>query len=316
MNHALKVLGLSLLAALALGGLTASAASAEFFVFTSETEKSTLSGEQSGASTFKVDAGSFKCESATFIGEMEQEGAVELALAPEYKSCSFAGVSGSEVAMHSCHYIFRVVSREGTTNKGDGVVDCEEAGDKITFTAKVAGVTKCTVDVREQESLSEIKFENEGSPQKVKAIINLSGVKYEQTAGTGLGACAKAENTTNGTYESTVAIKDLSGETQKKLVLEPIPQKVKIDKNPVTFGGKVNDTETFEVENVVAEAVAVIAMIRPPNILRSKIGCGKLAAKNAKCQEEIKCAALTGIDHKLAILTSPLGGDMTTVKKC
>lgn len=315
MKRALKALGLSLLAALALSGLAASAASAEFFVFTSEAEETTLSGEQVGTSTLKADAGSLTCESATFKGEMEQEGAVELALTPAYKACTFAGFP-AEVAMHSCHYLFRVVAREGSTNKADAVIDCEEAGDKITVTSKASGVTKCTVDIGEQEGLNEVKFESEGSPQKAKAIINLSGIKYDQTAGTGLGACVKAEKTTTGTYTGTAAIKDLQGETQMNLKLEPIPQKVKFDKNPITLGGKVNDNETFEVENVVAEAVTLIAMLRPGNILRPKMGCGKLAKKGDKCQEELVCGALTGVAHKIAVLTTPLGGDMTEVRNC
>ncbi len=315
MKRALPAFGLALLAALALSGLTAPLASAEFFIFTSEAEKTTLAGEQVGVNVLKTDAGSLECESATFKGEMSQEGAVELVLTPEYKGCKFVGMT-AEVVPHSCHLVFRVVARESGVNRADAVVDCEEAGDKITIVSKLSGVTKCTVDIGEQEGLSQVNFTNEGTPQKARATISLSGIQYDQTPGTGLGACSKAEKTGTGTYQGIAAIKSLAGETQVNLNLEPIPQTIKIDNNPVVIGGKVGDKATFEVESVAGEAVTVVSMLHQANIGRPKIGCGKLAKKGDKCQEEIECVGLRGKVQKIALITAPPGGDMVGVKTC
>jgi hypothetical protein len=73
------------------------------------------------------------------------------------------------------------------------------------FTASSAGTTKCTVTIHPQTGLGAISFENTGagSGRSIVAILNLSGIKHTQVAGTGLVKCTAGVFET-GTYTGTV----------------------------------------------------------------------------------------------------------------
>jgi hypothetical protein len=315
MTRNLKTLGLSLMAVFAMSAVAASAASAEMFVFTSAAEETTLSGSQVGATQITVDAGSASCETAKFSGTMTSDTVLEMSLIPTYSGCKFAGFTGTTIDMNSCEFVFGAVETEGSSYGVENRIDCAKSTESIAITARIAGVLKCTIHIGEQEGLKKISVSNEGSPKKLRASIGLTGIKYSQTEGVGAGKCANAENTTNGTYEGEEAIEGKNkGGTQVNLEALQIPQKIKIKSNPIKFTGA---KETFEVENLVNEAITIKFWIHP-GVLNPMQKCVKLAKKNDTCTEEIECTAAvaTGLKLDLGVITQPLGGDAAKVEGC
>ncbi len=317
MTRKLKALGLTLVAVFAMSVVGASAASAEMFVFTSaaaEHTTTTLSGSQVGATNIAVDGGTVSCGTVKFSGTMTSNTALEVGLVPAYSSCTFNG-GAVTIDMNSCEFVFGAVEKEGSNYEVENRVDCAKSTESIAITAKVAGILKCTVDIGEQEGLKKITVSNEGSPTKLHASIGLSGIKYSQTAGIGAGHCETLENTTNGTYEGveTIEGKNEAG-TQVSLEALQIPQKIKIKSNPIKFTGA---KETFEVENLVNEAITIKFWIHP-GVLNPMQKCTKLAKKGDTCTEEIECTAAvaTGLKLDLGVITQPLGGDAVKVEGC
>ncbi len=314
MTHNLKTLGLALVAVVAMSAMAASAASAEMFVFTSAAH-TTLAGTQVGATKMTVDAGTASCETAKFSGAMTSDTALEVSLVPTYSECKFSGLTGTTIDMNSCEFVFGAVEKEGSNYEVENRIDCAKSTESIAITAKVAGVLKCTVDIGEQEGLKKITVSNEGSPTKLHTSIGLSGIKYSQTAGSGLGHCETLENTTNGTYEGVETIEGKNeGGTQVSVEALQIPQKIKIKSNPIKFTGA---KETFEVENLVNEAITIKFWIHP-GVLNPMQNCVKLAKKGDTCKEELECTAAvaTGLKLDLGVITQPLGGDAVKVEGC
>jgi hypothetical protein len=318
MARNLEILGLALVTALALSAFGASAASAEPFVLTSEIETTTLKGEQMGTTTIGGDGGKIKCEGGKLTGSMSNKAgaAVEVTLTPTYEKCVFAGLAATEVQTNSCGYVLKTAEKEGSNYEAQMGVNCEKETDSITFTAKLSGVTKCIVHVGEQAGLGKVTISEEGSPTGLRAKINLTTVEYDQTAGTGLGACTKAENTTNGTYEGESTIKGYSGETQKKLIAQPLPQTIDIKSNPIKFKGK-NTTAAFNVENLLNQQVSILAMTGPVGgVLKSLEKCKTIAKMGDICKEEAECVNPEGKDGFLGLITSPPGGAIVKTEGC
>jgi hypothetical protein len=139
-------------------------------------------------------------------------------------------------------------------------------------------------------------------------------VAYNQVAGTGTGACSKAENATNGSFEASVEVKGFEGATQKKVDSDPLPQTVKIKNTPIKLAG-LNSTTTFEVENVVNESVKVLGFFVNPAVQTMK-KCQTLAKMGDKCTEEVKCVKPTKVDLPIAAFTEPFGGTKTYIEGC
>jgi hypothetical protein len=264
-------------------------------------------------------------QGADFDGTVSGEGEVwveaEVALTPTYKECTGFGVP-LEVDTNSCAYVIVPDVIEGSNYEAKARVECEEAGDSITFIAKVLGVTKCTVHIGEQGGLKNVTIEDEGSPSEIHADIELTGIKYSQTAGTGLGACTKAENTTNGTYNGTATIAGTVGESSVSLQAKPLPQTINVKPNPMVFDGKVGTKVNVELINLTAQEVKIIggALPDPAGSIKPEVKCKKLAKQGdpgSTCKENWECAKLTGVENlSVGLYTSPPGGALFTIQKC
>jgi hypothetical protein len=191
MTRNLRPLGLAFLAILAISAAAAPVASAESFIFRSDAEEeTTLGGEQEGSEkkVLTTTAGTVKCEKVTYTGTQIGSEASSVELAPTYTGCTL-GTASAEINANGCKYRFKTGTTESSKFEGTVDIVCPE-GKQIVTTAKLAGTTKCTVDLPAQTGLKSITFTNVGSEDTdVTADVNLSGVKYTQTAGTGLGAC-------------------------------------------------------------------------------------------------------------------------------
>ncbi len=312
-----KALGLTLLAVFAMSAMVASSASAEAFVFTSEVENPTLKGEQVGSSSMEVEAGVISCSGGTFEGAMTGKAAAQVSLGAAFSGCTFAEMSGTSINMQSCDLMLGVVGVEGSNYEAEAGVGCEKAEDSIVITVKVLGITKCTVEIGQQAWLPSVTVEDTGSPTAIRAELNVSGIEYDQKAGSGLGACKSAENKTNGTYKSEIVIKGSQGGVQKKLNAQPIPQKVDVNPATVKLNGPTTSAK-FTLENLVNEKLTVSGFHSPGNFTY-KLTCKSLEKKGDKddtCQEEVTCVQAFKVEAKVAVLVTPLGGAAFTIEGC
>ncbi|HEU4705618.1 MAG TPA: hypothetical protein VFS64_00330 [Solirubrobacterales bacterium] len=210
----LKSLGKACLALFAIGAAMAPTAAAESFTFRSDATSTTYTGEGEGAGkeVLRTTAGAVSCEKVTYTGSQSGDEASEFEVTPTYSGCTAFGSLSAEINMNGCKYRFTTGTLEGT--KFEGTVDIVCAAEKqIVVTARQLGITKCTVDVPAQNGLKTVTYTNiSPAPTDIKADLNLSGIKYTQTAGSGLGACTTTTDET-GTDEST---DDFRGETVRE----------------------------------------------------------------------------------------------------
>jgi hypothetical protein len=197
----LKFLGLALVAVLAMSAVMAGAASAD--EFKSEKAPVTLTGTQGATlDTFSTHAGNVKCTTATYKGTQSTTSTTTIQVAPTYSGCTFVGLN-STITTNGCEYLFHVPATAGVTT---GTVDIVCPGtNEITVTAPnpALGKAKCIVHVPPQTGLGVVTYSNLGSgtTREVKVEVNLTGLKYSQTAGVAeSGNCETKDNTTTGTY--------------------------------------------------------------------------------------------------------------------
>jgi len=309
MIHRIATLCLSLTAALAATAIPTSAAAAEPFVFASEAESTTLNGEQLEASSLTGDAGTVSCADGEFSGSMEGEQALAFNLSPSLTECTFEGIGTAEVKPNGCELVLVAGEVEGST--GEAGIECEE-GKHITVTTVISAVTKCTIDIGEQWELKAVSFTGTGSPKAVNASIALSGLEYSQTPGTGLFACEKVENATDGEFEGTVRLKDFEGEAQANLELEPIPETLKTTPNKLTLKGPTTD-DTVELENITNDSLILNGAVSfaPGNALESGKKCSKFPKKNSTCKESIKCLVASKVKAMSVLFLTRIDGTTT-----
>lgn len=137
MAHNLKVLGLMFIAVLALGGMTAQGAAAEFepHSFTSVVEPTELTGS-GGVHEWKLGEAEtvMKCTKSTLTGFLATKSADELNLTPAFSGCKI-GATGMSFKNNGCKTVFDSdTSANVETGGDDGVVslNCGHSG-SLTF---------------------------------------------------------------------------------------------------------------------------------------------------------------------------------------
>ena len=225
----LKILSLALVAVFAMSALVASAASAKkAYWFNSDTNAADwtkLSGSQIVATpdTFVVDAGTLSCTTVTYSGSTSATTTNTITLTPTYAGCTLKPLPGT-MTFHTngCSYDFQA---DGQTTNGDGTVNGKfdtnttivcptttspsHVTHEIVVTVVLAGVSKCTIHIEEQNLGTGLVLTNETNGSAVKdlrAHISFSNIKYTQTAGTGEGKCATTATTSNGVHTGGATI--------------------------------------------------------------------------------------------------------------
>ena len=188
MNRKLKTLGLVLASVLALVALTASNASAAFFV--SAVHPQTINGSQTTSHVFTTNAGTVNCKKATFSGTTGEYIAETQTLTPDYSECTAFGFINVPVHENGCAYVFNA---GGTTE-----VECPE-GKKIEITAPF-----CTTTVGPQHFSSGMSYSNNAGETDIVASTNISGISYNE--------CGTSR--TNGTYTGGTTVTGASGSIQ------------------------------------------------------------------------------------------------------
>ena len=214
MTRNLKVLGLALVAVLALGAAMASVASAKF---DSEIEHTLISGEQPAGKphTFTVEAGTTTCGTAKFSGtalgtfngtSWTKE---DLTITPEYSNCHTTILGEEKVAdvrMNGCEYTFTAgeTTEEGTKVHGTVHIICPES--KV-IEVEITGANICKVTVPAQGPVAGITYHNTGTGTKrdVDVISAVTTLKYTQDGVFCPGNNFSASKTfTNGKYSGEV----------------------------------------------------------------------------------------------------------------
>jgi len=192
-----KFLGPVLIVALAMCSFAVSAASGD--VITSESGSvTTVSGLEEGADVWKFHAGELKCTTVSYAGSFSS-GASSVLVTPAYSGCTTAGLAAA-IDMNGCQY--RVNMTSGTSTEGSIDIVCI-GSNEITVTAPPIGTKKCIKHIPAQTDLTALTGTNVGSgtTREITLDINITNMKYSQTAGTAeTGNCTTADNTTGGIW--------------------------------------------------------------------------------------------------------------------
>src|SRR5712672_2585136 len=99
----IKMLGVAMVAALALSAAVSAASAAEFRGATSPV---TVTGSQSTTHKFTVEGSTVTCTTATFSSEATAVPTSTVLITPVYKTCTAFGIAGATVSMNGCQYKF------------------------------------------------------------------------------------------------------------------------------------------------------------------------------------------------------------------
>ena len=195
MNRKLKALGLALIAVLAMGALSASAASAGTFHSEIATD-TVIKGEQIGTDVFTVNAGTVKCNEAKYNGNQAGATATTVKVTPEYSECTAFGFVNTTIHSKQCTYEF-------SGDNLDVVIGCP-AAEPITVTA-----FNCWITVPSQTLAGAITYTNvAGPPKDVKVKVNSKTITYTQHSKSFPG-CSGGTRTT-GEYLGEATVRGLS----------------------------------------------------------------------------------------------------------
>jgi hypothetical protein len=202
----IKILGLALVAMFSMSAVMAVSASADTLKAQAYPAQLTGTAEPEFKDVFTTTAGTVTCPDSKYdatIGANVLTGA-SVSVTPTYPATGCTGFGFPAVIHHnSCSYQFKVLA--GTA----GTVNLACSGsDEMTITAVSAGVTKCTVHVKPQTDIpGTVKYTNIAGG--ITLEVNLTGIHYTHTQGSGIGSCPSGTGTTG----SLVAKATISAES-------------------------------------------------------------------------------------------------------
>jgi hypothetical protein len=203
----LKVLGLAMVAVLAMSAMVASAASAH--EFKSEAASTQLTGKQVGEHVFTAEGNEVKCTTATFNGTQSGTEADEVTIHPEYGKgldpegnpgkCRFSALTAT-VTTTGCDYKF-----DSETSEAGHATTQVVCAEKSNITISLSG---CTITIGAQTVDGGVSFDNEGSgtTQQVKVTATATGIDYSAS---GFGCSLAGIKTgahSDGTYNGTTTV--------------------------------------------------------------------------------------------------------------
>jgi hypothetical protein len=193
MSRNFKVMGLALVAAMALTAVMATAAGAA--TYTSNKPHTIITGTQTESHVFKATGGfaGVSCTTASFEGTAESEAAATQHIIPNYGGCTDTLGRTVHLDNSSLTYVFN-----GATVNVSG---------KMTLTITNGGGTVvCTDTVEAQEGVNGISYKNLGGTNGVEVITESTNV--ENTVSGGILNCGVTNGKkTNGTYKGATVIK-------------------------------------------------------------------------------------------------------------
>ena len=212
MRH-LKVLGLVLVAVLAISATGASAASAQV---KSSSYPSTLTGSQVGSHVFTIDGGfTVVCPVAFFGGVLKEEASTVGGVTAEYKGngenqCEAFGLSAT-VSMNGCTYTFHDTNVVTVGVEHTGTVDLVcPAGKAVTL---IYGT--CEVQIGSQTGLGPVVYRDDGTTNHLTLNPNVSkAITYNKTKDGFLCPLNGTGEKADGSYAGTTTVSGEDPETE------------------------------------------------------------------------------------------------------
>jgi hypothetical protein len=198
----LKVLGLALVAVLAMSAMVASAASAS--QYTGSAYPTTGTGANTaGNETFTTPGGTVQCDSH-FEGKLAAASS-ELTVTPKYTGCVAFGFLNATVAFNGCDYLFKAGASLGGGAYNNSVdVVCPAGSGPVTITAGT-----CKVDVPAQTGLSNVKTTNLAAGT-VTVQPNVTNITMNVTTD-GFGCPFPGTGHYTGSYHGDVVLSRVGG---------------------------------------------------------------------------------------------------------
>jgi hypothetical protein len=200
-RNKLKVLGLALVAALALTAVMASAASAQF---TSDKEHTIYAGSQKEGTNHVFTAGEgfggIACETVNFSGTAVGTSNADQTITPTYSSCKDS--FGRTVDPHHNSFDYTFNEKKGTVDLSGSMV----------LTVTDSGSTVCTVTISAQTGVNGISYTSLGGTKGMEVTSHSTNVKSTTEGGFFNCGISNGEHT-SGTYDGIAEIsgKDTSG---------------------------------------------------------------------------------------------------------
>jgi hypothetical protein len=187
-----KVLGLAMVAALALTAFGASAASAA--EFHSSVAPVKVTGSQSTTHVFTTDPGTVTCTTATFAGEQSTKTAASITITPTYSNCTLKTIFGNiavtvDFKTAGCDYHFNA--------SGHTEIKCTTGNKSV-----VVSGPGCTVTVPAQTLSKAVSYSNNAGKTDIIVDASATGISYSYTGFT----CGSGSGTTNGTYDGNTTM--------------------------------------------------------------------------------------------------------------
>jgi hypothetical protein len=196
MSRNLKALGLAVLATLAIGAMSASAAQAG--TFTAGSYPATITGQNIGFHHLTTVLGTMTCAETKSHGLLTEE-SQELTLSVDFgTSCTLEG-NVVHVKSNGCDFHYKAGETTGT-HKVDGAVQVRcPTGNAIDF--EITSMQVCHLTIGEQAELGHVVFTNNTIPNDVDVDLHLTGLIYQLDMG------CPFVGTFGGTYVGTTTLK-------------------------------------------------------------------------------------------------------------
>src|SRR5215204_1657741 len=235
-----ECLGIAVLAVLAMGVATASAA--EFNV---EAAPTTLTGAQEGTNTIVTDSGTIHCKAATFEGTVSTTSAAEITLTPQYKECTLTGSTEAAVTVHvnGCKWTYEATE---TSTAGVRLSGCAEGTSGILFTAP-----SCTITVLSQfTTMGPVHYLNSGSgsTRELKIESTIENLTYTEL---GSNCKNKGAHTTGGKLTGKITLTGENAETKahRGVWFTPSTPQLHVESAPATLRGGQEGFNTTTIDS-------------------------------------------------------------------
>jgi hypothetical protein len=198
----IKVLGLALVAVLAMSVVAVGSASAA--EFTASSYPANGEGGQTTPHKFTVQGQAVECSTANFTGSLSAASG-ELNITPVYENCIAFGFLNATVSMNGCTYKFTAGTGSADNYTGGVHIVCP-AGKSITVVAAT-----CTVHIPAQTpTVNTVDFENKTATGDVLVTSTAEGIHSNPTSGFLCPLSEKATDTT-GKYTGTTLFSETGG---------------------------------------------------------------------------------------------------------
>ncbi len=190
--------------ALAMMTMLAVSAPASADELTAESYPAVLKGSSEGSPAVKITTtdGNISCSSMSSLGTISAS-TTTASVTTTLGECTALGFTGT-VEMNGCSFLYHLEGEGATTATSDIVCP---AGKEITIKSFGLGMTKCIIHIFPQKGLRKAVFKNVGSAatRELTAEIELGGIIYTHTKGSGIGSCTEGTGTI-GTFVSKVLV--------------------------------------------------------------------------------------------------------------